>query len=1314
MTKFFVKKPYFILVIIVVVLTIGGVSLSKMRSDLMPEFELPYLAVIVTEPGATPEKVENDATKLLESKLGTVNGVENIQSTSSSNYAMVMLEFADDTEMDSAMVRVSQALDSIELPEGCGKPNMMEISMDMMATMYASVDYDGKDIKDLSQFVTEVVQPYIERQEGVASVSASGLIEDTLEIRLNQKKIDEINDKILGKTNSKIEEASKEIDDAEDKLKTGREEINKQKEQLQQSKSETNDNLADSTVKVNEAIATKAAYAASLTSLQASKTALEAEKKAYDDAKIEANYKKIDEGLATMAKQMKPALDMMKVKAPDSIESAVNDKKSFEAFVKAVTDMGYGEQVSEMTYDNIKQVYDIVNTRIPQLEAGIANLDVQIKAAEAVVAEIDKQMGDIGSSASDLYSGSYTATSQFGSAEAQLAAAESQLESGEKELENAKKQLEDSREAAKENANIDALLSLDALSGLIYAQNFSMPAGYVDDKDNSQWLVQVGDNYENVEDIEKMVLTKIKGIGEIAIDDIADVTMIDNQGESYTKINGKDAVLLSIFKASTAGTNDVSDNLRDAFKKLENDHDGLSITPMMDQGDYIRQIVGSVFSSIILGAILAILVLALFLKDVKPTLVVAFSIPFSVLFAIIIMYFTGITINVMSLGGLCLSIGMLVDNSIVVIENIYRLRNRGVSAARAAVQGARQVAAPIIASTVTTIAVFLPMVYTSGTIADLLMPFAFTISYALIASLIVALTVVPTMGSVILKNAKMKEHRIFDKISEVYGKTLQFFLRHKLVPLAFAIVLLIVSTIGASRTGLVLFDDMESNQIQGTLVLPDDVSKEEAYAIADKYVEAICSVKGVAKVGSIDGNTNAAAMSLGSMSGDMYTQFSFIILTEDNVKTTKEYQKIIKDIEKATEGFECEEFSVSSSAMDSMSGLMGGGLSVEIHGDKTEKLLEISKDIEEKLKDVKGVDEIEGASSDDTKELHLVMDKDKIASKGLTVAQIYQAIAGKLTTEKTAITMNINNNDVDVNIVNENDELTYENILNMKVTATTMDETGAQVKKEYKLSKFATTEENDTLDSITRKNQSRYVTVTAKLKEGYNPTLVSRDVKDIIDKYDAPSGYKVEVTGESEQVMDMVWQMLQATALGFLLIYLVMVAQFQSLLSPFIIIFTVPLAFTGGMIGLMVTGRTISAIALMGFMILMGTVVNNGIVFVDYANQLRMKGVEKHTALIATGKTRMRPILMTAMTTILSMSVMVFSQDAGNAMQKSMAIVVASGLIYATFMTLFIVPVMYDILYRKQPKEIDTGSEDLDDILDEASELLEQWDGQTI
>lgn len=1311
MTKFFVKKPFFVVVAVIIVLIIGGVSFSNMNTDLMPDMEIPYMMVITTEPGASPNKVESDVTKPLESALGTVSGVENIISNSANNYSMVMMEFADDTDMDSALVRVSKVINTTNLPEECGTPNLMEVSMDMMATMYAGIDYKGKDIKELSDFTTKILKPYLERQEGVASITSMGLTTDSIEVKLNQNKIDKINDKILGKTNDKLADASDEIEKAEKKIADGERQLNSQQSQLDSKQSSTNKKLADAQVKLSEAQATKAAYQANLNSLKASESALKAEQKAYKDAKLEEAYKKVDKMFQTFNTQMGAVAKMAGVTIPASVEDAVNNKKEFNNFITWVKKIGYGEQVKELSYDKLKQMYHAVKVRLPQIDTELANLKTKIAAAEAVVKRVDKQMEGMDKTQSNAIAGGYSAAAGFGAGQAQMSSAKTQLESSKKELQDAKDKLKDSREAAIENANIDALLSLETLSQLIYAQNFSMPAGYIDDKEDNQWLVDVGDDYTSKKQLSSMVLTKVPGVGKIKLSDVADVTMVDNAGESYSKIDGNPAVLLAIYKSSTANTSAVSDNISDAFKELEDKYEGLSCTPLMDQSDYIDIIVGTVLQSMLLGAILAILVLALFLKDVKPTLIVAFSIPFSVVFAIIIMYFTGITLNVMSLAGLCLGIGMLVDNSIVVMENVYRLKNMGLSAPRAAVQGAKQVAAPIIASTLTTICVFLPMVYIKGNVSDMLMPFAFTMTYALVASLIVALTVVPTIGASILKNTKEKKHKWFDKVQEAYGNLLEKCLRHKIVPLAIAIVLLVVCIIQVFRTGLVMMDDMVSSHISVGLTMEEDVDKDTAYKTADQVMDAIMKVDGVKKVGAMDGNAGATSALTGG-STDNYSNFTFQIIADDDRTTTSEIKDIIKNIEKNTKDIKCEELKVSSSALGGMGGMMNQGLEVRVYGENQQKLIAISKDVMKMMSDIKGTENVENGITDDDKQLHITIDKNKAAEYGLTVAQIYQQLSEKITTEKTSITITSNNKDYDVNIVNENNKPTYENILKTTIKANTKDSEGNDVTKKYKLSKFAKVTEQEALKEIKRENQTDYMSVTAEVKDGYNATLLSRDLEKKLNEYKMDDGYTAEIQGESEQVMEMVSQLLLALLLGFLLVYLIMVAQFQSLLSPFIIIFTIPLAFTGGMIGLMIFGQQISAMALMGFMILMGTVVNNGIVFVDYANKLRLQGVEKRTALIATGKTRMRPILMTAITTILSMSVMVFSQDAANAMQKSMAIVVSFGLLYATLMTLFIVPILYDLLYRRQPKTVDVGEDNLDDIPDEAAELIAQMEGE--
>lgn len=1031
MTKLYVKKPYLVLVTIVIVLTIGIVSLNKMNTDLMPEMELPYLGIIVSDVGASPEEIEKDVVEPLEAALSTISGTSNVSSACSDNFGMIFLEYAEGTDMDATLVRVSQKIATVKLPDTCGNPNLMEISSDLMATMYVNVNYDGKDIKELTNFVNNTVKPHIEKQNGVASVSLMGAVDEYVEVRLNDEKINKLSKSMPG---------------------------------------------------------------------------------------------------------------------------------------------------------------------------------------------------------------------------------------------------------------LEAMFTKETFAGLITAQDFSMPAGYIADSEGNQWLLDAGDHYNKVEDIENFVLTSIQGFGDIKISDVADVLVLNTGGKTYSKLNGEDSITLAVFKNSTASTGEVADTILDAFEDMEKKYDGFSYSVAMNQGDYIDKIIESVLSSILLGAILAIIVLALFLKDVRPTIVVAFSIPFSVLFAIVVMYFTNININVMSLAGLCIGIGMLVDNSIVVMENVYRLRMLGYSPVKAAVYGARQVAGAIIASTVTTICVFLPMVYTSGLVKQLLIPFAFTISYSLIASLLVALTVVPTMGAVILKKTKQTKHKIFDAIKNAYGKALSFCLRYKFVPLLLAIGLLVFSVIQVASTGLNMMDDMESDQISASLVMKEGTDDETAIAIADETMERILSVDGVDTVSMVDGSGSAMASSFGvSVDGD-FSSFQINIVADEDVKTTAEFKEIIEDIEDAMEGVDYEEFTVTSSAMGAAGGsMMSSGMEVTIYGDDDQTLIEISEDVMAMMGEIEGLTEITNGLEETTSKLHLTFDKDKTIRAGLSVAQIYQQIAAKLNISTDSIVLSVGDSDMQVSIVDDRELVTYDSLLNTEIVATSQM-TGEEVT--YKLSDFATVDERKAMNTISRLNQERYLSVKAVAEEGYNVTLMSRDMKDMLDDYETPDGYRVEMGGESEQVEAMVKQMVLAIALGFLLIYLVMVAQFQSLLSPFIIIFTVPLAFTGGMLGLMMFGRTISAMSLMGFMILMGTVVNNGIVFVDFANKLRMNGMERRKALVATGKTRMRPIIMTALTTILSMSVMVFSQDAGNAMQKSMAIVVCVGLLYSTLMTLFIIPVLYDIMYRKEPKKV--------------------------
>ncbi|MCR5418399.1 MAG: efflux RND transporter permease subunit [Lachnospiraceae bacterium] len=1354
MSKFCVKKPYTVLVGVILVLVLGIVSFTKLSTDLLPTISLPYIVVVTTYPGASPERVEAEVTEPLETELGTVNGVENVRSTSNENYSMIMLEFVDDTNMDSAMVKVSTQVDQLELPDNVAKPMLMEISPDLLATMYAAVDYEGRDIYELSEFTEDEIIPYLERQEGVAGVDATGLVEKTVEIRLNEDKIDKVNDKIRGVAEDKLDDAQKELDDGKQELADAKSKLHKSEKELADKQKSTSDELAEASKALDEAMANKAAYGAQQTTLEAEKKALEMEKKAYKDNKVEKNLQKIEDGFTTAREKIasKETYDMIYqavyqkariaavqeaiggagmagitvdetnidtvlamlpaeavaqmeatlaetcagiaaqqqeeqlAKIPENVKDAIDNPDKLKNFRKMLKDQGQKEAADQMTKKNLETLYNIVHTRIPQIDTELANMEIELMATT----EINKAVTEATTEADDAYleleAGKIAAAAGFGSGNAQIAAGLSKIEEGEEKLKDAQKQLDDTREEALKNANLDQLLTMDTLSQMITAENFNMPAGYIEKEGDQKILVKIGDEFDAVDQVEDMLLTKIDKIGDIRISDVADVVTTDNSEDSYTSLNGADSVILAINKASTAGTADVAKVCNTSIDELEAKYPGLHITPLMDQGDYIGLIVNSVLSNLIWGAILAIFVLAIFLKDFRPTVVVAFSIPMSVLFAIVLMYFSGITLNIISLSGLALGVGMLVDNSIVVIENIYRLRSKGISAARAAVMGAKQVAGAIAASTLTTICVFLPIVFTTGMTRDIFTDMALTIGYSLVASLIVALTVVPTMGATVLKESRQKEHRLFDKAMKGYAKLLSFCLRRKIVPLAVAITLLAICVIKVASTGIVFLPQMGGNQMSMDVTAPAEMSVSEAYEMADGLMEKVMKIPGIETVGMMSGGGSTSLLSTGSNKA-----FSLFILLTD--KQGKDNPRIAKDLEKLmdSEYKECE-YTVTTSNMD-LSALVGDGMQVDVFGDDIDTMLSVSEDIMELLSSIKGFEEVSNGQEEADDQLHVIIDKDKAMRLNLTVAQVFAELSGKLTTTKDSTKLETDSDSYQITLVNKTKPLTEENLRNYEFKVKKTDDDGKEKEEIHHLSEFARIEKSKSIASISRENQGRKIEVTAKTAEGYNTTLLSRQVEAKLATYKVPEGMRVEVAGETVQIKDMMKDMVLMILLAIVFIYLIMVAQFQSLLSPFIVIFTIPLAFTGGFLGLMLTGESLSMIAMMGFLILSGVVVNNGIVFVDYVNQLRLEGMEKRDALVETGVTRMRPILMTAMTTILANSTLALSRDASAVMSRGMVIVTIFGLSYATLMTLFIVPVMYDIFFRRKLEKVDLGDE---------------------
>ena len=1368
MIKACVKKPFTVFVAVIVCLTLAAVSLTEMHTDLLPELTVPYLLVITTYPGASPEKVETTISQPLEGQLGTVSRVKDVSSTSSENYSMVLLEFEDDTNMDSAMVKVNAAIQQTNLPEECGKPSIMEMSMDMVATQYLALDWEGKDLYELSDFVENTAKPYYERQEGVSSVTGMGLVDKTVEVRLNQDKIDAVNEKVLKKVNKKLSESKADIDKAKRKLNKAEKKLKKGSKKFQKQEKKTANQLGEATQGLNTALATKAAYEAELASQQANQAALQMELQAYEDAQMTDSYEQLDELFAQLRKaaggeeaksgmvetlyreflaatvqglapeqtvteenadSVLDALGEDVAKAtresvreaaeaaaeeqlsaivelyPESVSDAVEHPEKLEAARQLMLSQGQDQAAEQLTLEQLSELERIVTKRMPNIRTELENLEVRIATSTAVTERVSEAIGEALESYSAMEAGKILAAAGFGSADAQMASAKSSIKSGKKQLDDALKSFKEGKKAALKNANINPLVKPETLSQILYAQDFSMPAGTIEDKNGTEWTLKIGDHYKSVDELSHTLLTYIKGVGKIRLEDVADVVIADNAGENYTRINGKDAVVLAVYKNSTASTSDVAKTCNKATKQLMEQYPGLRVTPLMDQGAYISLFMDNIGHSMLIGSALAILVLILFLKDLLPTVVVAFSIPFSLLVALLLMYFSNISLNVMSLGGLSLGIGMLVDNSIVVIENIYRLRGRGMTAPRASVQGARQVNGPIIASTLTTICVFLPMIFTSGMTRQLMLPFALTIGYSLTASLVVALTVVPTISSVLLRRTRTIKHGFFDRVTGVYAHVLDFCLRVKLLPLALALGLLVFSILGVLRMGAVMVPEMASDQVEITIHVDEDadLTKEECFALADDVTDRLLAVEGVETMGAL-GDTGSI---MSGVAMNNYRQFSLYAIPAADIDRESEVFALVDRMEEAVAGVKDAAINISASSMGNMSSLMGSGLSLNLYGSDLDELTRISHQLEDVIAKVEGFEDISNGQEKADETLHLVIDRDKAMKLGLSTAQIFAQLSSELKTDTDAIKLTIDGTEMQVTIVDKTKLPTKEKLLKEVFEVTVTDDDGKEDTEEHKLKEFAHVETAEGFVSIGRQHNERYLTVTAKTKEGYNTSQLVKELKPKLETVELPEGYHYELSGEYENVSDMVTQMLKMTGLGFLFIYLVMVAQFQSLLSPFIVIFTVPLAFTGGFLGLLAGREQLSLFSMMGFLVLMGTVVNNGIVFVDYTNQLRLGGLDKRPALIATGKTRMRPILMTALTTILAMSALVFDRSTSAGMSRGMALVVAGGLLYATLMTLFIVPVMYDLLYHRQPRVVDVGSdEELDEAPDDAEEFL--------
>ena len=1218
MAGFSVKKPLTIFVTVLGIIVLGVVAYLKMTPDLLPNMDFPYVIIVTSDPGASPESVEQSITKPVEQSMATLDKIKTVTSTSQDSVSMVILEFEDGANMDTISVDIQQKISVLQGSWGdtVSAPYVLKINPSMLPVMVAAVSREDMDVYELSDFVTEELSPKLEGVSGVASIEVSGAVTREAHVILDEAKLKALSEKLADAVRTELNKTKLDLQKAKDQVEKGQAQLDEAK----------------------EAIAAGAAGAAG---------------QAVD--KLYAYLKEARDQIPT------PDPD------PDPGEPGEGDLPITVP----------GQEELEQLQKTLERLRAALDKLMQDLESGALKRQVTGEVYDLTISLID-------------------GITQMTEAQIQLDEAMTQIEDGMDQINEAYKSIAD-------QTDVGGRLSISTVSQLLTAQNFAMPAGYIEDDSGVKYMVSVGENVSSRQELEDMVLLDLgmDGIEPVTLGDIATVVVTDNAGELYTKVNGDNGILITFTKQSNYATAEVSNNISARFGELEGQYEGLSFAPLMDQGDYIYLIVETITSSLLWGALFSVVILYLFLRDWRPTVITLVSIPVSVIFAIVLMYFTGVTINMISLSGLAVSVGMLVDNSVVVIENIYRLRAKGATIIQAAVSGAGQVLGAVTASTLTTVCVFAPIVFVEGLTRQLFTDLALTITYSLLASLLVALTLVPAMASGMLRRPMVQKPGLLDKVYPAYRRAIAFALDHKAGVLLLSLVLLVTSAGAAISRGFTFMPEMDMNNLSLTITMPEGTSREEAVRLADEVLERVMTVDNVQDAGFMMGGGTMGGLSMGGSSGGSYDVEGYITMPEGTFGSDAG-----RAIEALCADLPCEV--TASGVMSSMMSYMtGSGVSLQVFGSDMADLQSSAQTIARRLEQVEGVSEVSDGLDASAPALQVTIDRKAAAEKGMTVAQVYMQIAAALQSSASVSDVTLDSEDMDLTVdAAEGSVIRRENLLELELSAEssassamtgsasgsgTMGQlTGdSEEDKTFKLGDVATVTETVSMNTISRDQQRRCVTVTAAIADGYNVTHVTSAAQQAVSGLTLPEGVTVEFNGENEQIMEAMSQLLLMLLLGVVLVYFIMVAQFQSLKSPFIVMFTIPLAFTGGFLALLIAGIEVSVISLIGFVMLVGIIVNNGIVLVDYINQQWLAGMERREAIIDAGVTRLRPILMTSLTTILGLIVTATAKNAGTALMQPIAVVCIGGLLYATLMTLFVVPCMYDMMNKKDLRKVD-------------------------
>lgn len=831
-------------------------------------------------------------------------------------------------------------------------------------------------------------------------------------------------------------------------------------------------------------------------------------------------------------------------------------------------------------------------------------------------------------------------------------------------------------------------ISSSQITNALKAENINMPIGQINNGSTKITAKTVGE-FKSLDDIRNILLTTAGG-STVRLSDVADVELTTEDENSYAIVNGSKSVIMAISKQSDANIVDISDKINAEIAKISQQYPDLSIKMLSDTSDYIRTSVNNVLSTAFQSAILAVIVLFIFLRSISTSAIIAVSIPTSIVATFALMYMCDMTLNIISLGGITIGIGMLVDNSVVVLENIYKYHTKGYPAKEAAEIGASEVGLSVMASTLTTVAVFIPLMFVSGTIGQMFKDLSLTVCFSLGASLIVSLSFVPMACSKLLVHEERSEENLskggpigrlldkwgaaLNKIDSTYRKCLHFVLRRKKRTLLVTVLIFVISIGLIPIVGFDLMPTMDEGSASISIEMPSGTVIDETTNVVNEVMDRISDIPETDEYYIMAGSSTSSMLTGSSQTDTASITLNFVDI-KDRDRSTDEIVEDIKERVKTIPGADIT-VSASSTAMGSYSS--ASDVEIQINGDDIDNLRQAGYDIEKILEKQPWAKDVVNSSETSVLEASVVINREKASQYGLTTSAVASALSTAVN-GSTATTYKVDGDEIDVIIKDDENRISYLNDL-QKVTIQTS-------RGIIPITDVVDISTDESATSITRKDNHKYLTIGLNLN-GISSGEAQQNIVSLLNQYSFPDGCTYEFTGDIETMVDTFQSLLLALVVALALVYMIMASQFESFIHPFLIMFAVPLAITGAIFGLFITGNSITSVTFMGFIMLVGMVVNNGIVLIDYTNQLRARGMECNEALEEAGPNRLRPILMTTLTTVIGMVPMALAIGEGTEMQRPMAVAIIFGLSISTLVTLFFIPVLYSAVEMFRLKNV--------------------------